>query len=69
MDSITRYTRALREIGLATGNAYATRLPPSVFAALPRLLERAGNDDRGAITAFYTLLIEVTRKATLFRRK
>jgi ATP synthase in type III secretion protein N len=58
-DSITRYARALREIGLASGEAPARRgFPPSVFAALPRLLERAGNDDHGAITAFYTLLIE-----------
>jgi type III secretion protein N (ATPase) len=59
VDSITRYARALREIGLASGEAPTRRgFPPSVFAALPRLLERAGNDDRGAITAFYTLLIE-----------
>lgn len=59
VDSITRYTRALREIGLASGEAPTRRgFPPSVFAALPRLLERAGTDDRGAITAFYTLLVE-----------
>jgi type III secretion protein N (ATPase) len=59
VDSITRYARALREIGLASGEAPTRRgFPPSVFAALPRLLERAGNDDRGSITAFYTLLIE-----------
>ena len=59
VDSITRYVRALREIGLASGETPTRRgFPPSVFAALPRLLERAGNDDRGAITAFYTLLIE-----------
>jgi ATP synthase in type III secretion protein N len=59
VDSITRYARALREVGLASGEAPTRRgFPPSVFAALPRLLERAGNDDRGAITAFYTLLME-----------
>ena len=59
MDSITRYVRALREIGLASGEAPTRRgFPPSVFAALPRLLERAGNDDRGEMTAFYTLLVE-----------
>jgi ATP synthase in type III secretion protein N len=59
VDSITRYARALREIGLASGEAPTRRgFPPSVFSALPRLLERAGNDDRGAITAFYTLLVE-----------
>lgn len=64
MDSITRYARALREIGLASGEAPTRRgFPSSVFAALPRLLERAGNDAIGTITAFYTLLIEGDEEA------
>ena len=58
MDSITRYARALREVGLAAGEPPARAgFTPSVFATLPRLLERSGNSEKGFMTAFYTILV------------
>ena len=59
MDSLTRFSMAQREIGLASGEPPVTRgYPPSVYAQMPKLLERAGNADKGSITGLYTGLVD-----------
>ena len=59
MDSLTRFSMAQREIGLASGDPPVTRgYPPSVYSEMPKLLERAGNSDKGSITGLYTVLVD-----------
>lgn len=59
LDSITRFARSLRDVGLSAGETPTRRgYPPSIYQALPKLVERTGNNDLGTITAFYTVLVE-----------
>ncbi|MDR2531013.1 MAG: flagellar protein export ATPase FliI [Oscillospiraceae bacterium] len=59
MDSLTRFSHAQREIGMATGEPPVSRgYPPSVYTIMPKLLERSGNSDKGSITGLYTVLVD-----------
>lgn len=59
MDSLTRFSMAQREIGLASGEPPVTRgYPPSMYSEMPKLLERAGNSEKGSITGLYTVLVD-----------
>ena len=59
MDSLTRFSMAQREIGLASGEPPVTRgYPPSVYSEMPKVLERAGNTEKGSITGLYTVLVD-----------
>jgi FliI/YscN family ATPase len=59
VDSLTRFAHAQREVGFAAGEPPAARgFPPSVFSALPKLVERTGNSESGSITGLYTVLVE-----------
>ncbi|MCL2805351.1 MAG: FliI/YscN family ATPase [Treponema sp.] len=58
-DSVTRFARAMREIGLASGEPAAQKgYPPSMFDSMPKLLERSGTSEKGSITGFYTILVD-----------